>query len=110
MGRLAFGAGLIAGPDRLGGVLVGKAARKPMARTLFRFYGTRDVVLGFGALRAAARDRDIAPWLAGGIAADVLDVAVMATEWSVLPQGKRLPGVATALGAAVTGAVLLARR
>jgi len=91
-------------------VLVGKAARKPMTRTMFRFYGTRDVVLGLGTLRAAAGDGDVAPWVAGGIASDVLDATVMATEWTALPAGKRVPGLLTALGAGAVGVALLARR
>ena len=87
-----------------------KAARKPMTRTMLRFYGTRDVVLGLGALRAAAGDKDAAPWVAGGVAADVLDATVMATEWAAIPAGKRVPGVLAALGAAAAGVALLARR
>ena len=40
---------------------------------------------------------------------DVLDAGVMLTEWSDIAAEKRVPGLATALGAAALGAVLLAR-
>ena len=81
-----------------------------MTRALCRFYGTRDVVLGLGTLRAAAGAGEVAPWVAGGIASDVLDATVMVTEWATLPEGKRVPGVLAATAAAVAGAVVLARR
>jgi hypothetical protein len=110
LGRLAFGASLIANPEVLGPVLVGKRARKPMVRTMFRFYGTRDTVLGLGTLRAAVRGGDVAPWLAVGIASDVLDAVVLLTEWAEVPPGKRLPGVLAALSAGAAGVALLARR
>jgi hypothetical protein len=67
-------------------------------------------VLGLGALRAAATGGDIRPWLAAGIAADALDTGVIATEWGVIPQEKRVPGLLGAFGAGAMGAVLLARR
>jgi hypothetical protein len=110
LGRLVFGASLIANPDLLGPVLVGKRARKPMVRTMFRFYGTRDTVLGLGTLRAAVRGGDVAPWVAGGIASDALDTIVLLTEWEEIPPDKRLPGVLAALGAGAAGIALLARR
>jgi hypothetical protein len=108
MGRLAFGAGLLANPARLGNVLIGKQSRKPSVRTMFRFYGTRDTVLGLGALRAAARGGDVAPWLAAGVLSDALDAGVLLAEWDTLPPGKRVPGVLAALGAGVAGIALLA--
>lgn len=111
IGRLAFGAGLMGAPRELGGVLMGKKeARRPLARIALRGYGTRDVVLGLALLRALASDRDLRPWLGAGIASDVLDVALQLAEWSEIPSGKREVGIATALGAAATGAALLARQ
>jgi hypothetical protein len=110
LGRLAFGAGLIAAPRELGGLLLGDEAHEPAVRIGLRSYGTRDVVLGLGTLRAVGGRGDVAPWLAAGIASDVLDTAVQLGEWSHLPQNKRLPGVLMALGAAGAGIALLARR
>lgn len=110
LGRLAFGAGLMAAPEKLGAVLIGDEARQPAVRIGFRIYGTRDVVLGLGTLRAVATEGDVASWLAAGIASDVLDTVVQLREWSDLPPSKRLPGVLSALGAAGAGVALLARR
>jgi hypothetical protein len=100
----------MAAPADVGNVLVGADARQPTTRVLLRFYGTRDVALGIGTLRAASRDGDVRAWLAAGIASDVLDSAVMLTEWRDIAADKRVPGVLMALGAAGAGAALLARR
>ena len=110
IGRLAFGAALIVAPEGLGRLLAGDEAREPGVRMGLRSYGTRDVVLGLGTLQALAADRDVVPWLAAGVAADLLDTAVQITEWSDLPADRRAGGVAAALGAAGVGAALLASR
>ncbi len=110
LGRLAFGAGLLAAPAALGRVLTGDQAREPAVRSMFRFYGTRDTVLGLGTLRAVSGGTDVAGWITAGIASDFLDAGVMLAEWSELPPEKRLPGIASALGAAAAGIALLARR
>jgi hypothetical protein len=109
LGRLAFGAGMIGAPERLGSVLIGGEARKPMVRTSLRLYGTRDVVLGLGTLRAAAAGEGAGGWLMAGIASDVLDTAVQLLEWDDLPSDKRVPGVLAAVGAAAAGIAVLAR-
>ena len=110
LGRLAFGVGLQAAPAQLGSLLVGEEARRPMVRILFRFYGTRDVVLGLGTLRAAAGGGDVGAWVAAGVASDVLDAALQLGEWQQIPSDKRVPGLLAALGGAVVGMSLLARR
>lgn len=108
IGRLAFGGALVVAPEGLGRLLLGDEAREPAVRAGLRSYGTRDVVLGLGVLRAIAGRRDVAPWLAAGVAADVLDAAVQITEWSDLPADRRAGGVLAALGAAGAGVALLA--
>jgi len=110
LGRLVFGAALMTAPAPFGDVLIGRAARKGTPRTLLRFYGTRDVLLGLGTLRASSTSGDVRGWVAAGIGADVLDAGVMLTEWSDIPADKRVPGLLSALGAAGLGAALLARR
>ena len=109
-GRLAFGATLFAAPRVLGRLLVGDDAERREAGVLLRGYGTRDVLLGSGAILAAATDRDAQPWIRAGVAADALDVVLQLIEWDNLPRDKRVGGVATALGAAAAGVALLARR
>ena len=108
LGRVAFGAALIAAPAPFGNVLIGSGARKGTARMLFRFYGTRDLVVGLGMLRAASRG-DARGWLAAAITSDALDAAVMLTEWDEIPPEKRVPGLLAALSAGAVGVALLAR-
>ena len=81
-----------------------------MVRIALRLYGTRDVVLGLGTLRAGTTGEDIRGWLAAGVASDVLDTAIQLLEWDDIPQDKRLPGVLAAVGGAIAGIALLARR
>jgi len=109
LGRLAFGAGMIAAPDRLGDLLMGAGARQPTVRTTLRFYGTRDVVLGLGTLRAASAREGVGGWVAAGVASDVLDTAIQLIEWDEIPPDKRVPGILAALGGAAAGIALLAR-
>jgi len=110
LGRVAFGAALITAPTGFGRLLAGDEVRVPAVRTGLRAYGTRDVVLGLGTLRALATGSDVSPWLAAGVAADLLDTAVQAADWSELPPDTRIPGVLSALAAAGIGIALLARR
>jgi hypothetical protein len=100
----------MAAPAALGAVLIGPAARNPAVRLMFRFYGTRDVVLGLGTVRSAARGGEVGAWLGAGIASDVLDTAIQLAEWKDVPANKRVPGLLAALGGAGVGAALLARR
>jgi hypothetical protein len=65
------------------------------------------VALGLGAVWAAARGADAAPWVAAGVLSDALDATVLLTEWETLPEGKRLPGVLAALGAGAAGIALM---
>lgn len=109
LGRLTFGAALMTAPVRFGRLLTGDEAREPAVRLGLRAYGTRDVVLGLGTLRAVATGSPVAPWLAAGVTSDLLDVAAQAVEWSDIPPDKRVPGVLAALGAAGAGMALLAR-
>jgi hypothetical protein len=109
LGRLAFGVTLLAAPGPAGAVLMGKKARKPLVRAMFRFYGTRDTALGLGTLRAASADGDTDGWIAAGIACDLLDAAVMVAERDSIDEDKRVPGLVAALGTAAVGVALLAR-
>ncbi|MGH2978493.1 MAG: hypothetical protein ACRDLQ_02505, partial [Solirubrobacterales bacterium] len=79
----------MAAPAGVGDVLVGGDARQPTPRILLRFYGTRDVVLGVGTLRATSGGGDVRGWLAAGIASDALDAAVMLAEWRDIAPDKR---------------------
>jgi hypothetical protein len=110
LGRLLFGVGVLTAPEALGRALIGSPARDPVVRTTFRFYGTRDTVLGLGTLRATSGGGDAGPWIAAGVASDLLDVAVQLVEWADLEPEKRVPGVLAAAGGAAAGIAVLARR
>ena len=109
LGRLAFGAALMSRPDGFGALLVGDEARDPSVRAGLRAYGTRDTVLGLATLRAVLAEGDVRPWIAAGIASDVLDTVAQAVDWSDLPSDRRVGGVTAALASAAVGAALLAR-
>ena len=108
LSRLAFGAALMAAPTPVGSLFLGKGSRRAATRSTLRGFGTRDVVLGVGALRAATSGGDARSWIAGGILADLLDVGWQAVEWDDLPKDKRVAGVASALGAAAFGIAVMA--
>jgi hypothetical protein len=110
LGRLAFGTALLTAPTGFGRLLAGDAAREAAVRASLRAYGTRDVVLGLGTLRAVATGSDVSPWLTAGVAADLLDTSVQVADWADLPPDRRLLGVLSALASAGIGIALLARR
>lgn len=110
LGRLAFGAALIVAPRQFGRMFLGDEAAEPAVRIALRTYGTRDVVLGLGTLRAVSAGADPRPWLTAGITADALDTAIQIGEFSDLPPDKRVLGVLMALGAAGAGLALRASR
>ena len=70
LGRLAFGVGLIARPDRVGGGWLGSDSEREPVKIVLRGLGARDVALSAGALAALGREDRLAPWLAGAIACD----------------------------------------
>ena len=94
----------------MGAALMGDDARSRAGRIPLRFYGSRDTLLGLGALRAAVGGGDVDAWITAGVGADVIDTIVQLVEWNDLPEDKRIPGVLLALGAAGAGVALLARR
>ena len=109
LGRLAFGAGLIAAPDRAGALLMGPQARGAGVRVALRAYRTRDTVLGAG-VPMTSRTGDPAPWIRAGIASAFLDAALQIADWKHLPPGRRELGVAAAAVAAASGIGLLLAR
>ena len=106
-GRLAFGLSLITAPGAAGRLLLGDEAERDSVRVTLRTYGTRDTVIGLGAVRAVAAGDSARPWIAAGVASDVLDAILQAAEWGVLPPGKRVGGLLAAAGSAAVGLALL---
>jgi hypothetical protein len=78
------------------------------ARVFGRALGARDIALGLGALsalqRQTAEPESACAWIAAGALSDALDVLASLTSWRDLPHRGRWLVVASAGGAALTGA------
>lgn len=108
LGRLAFGAGLVASPERFASPWLGRDARRPPVKIAIRALGARDVALSTGAL-AALDDYDaLRLWIAGALLSDLGDVAAtIATPAGTLPRGARRGTIALGGGSALAGLALL---
>ena len=108
LGRLAFGAGLMASPERFASGWLGTDAGRPPVKIAIRAVGARDVALSTGSL-AALRDRDaLRPWIAGVLLSDLGDVAAtIATPGDALPRNARWGTIALGGGSALAGLALL---
>lgn len=96
--RIAYGAGLVAAPERLARRWLGPAAATPPTQVPLRALGVREAILHAGALAAVLGDRPVRPWLAASIAGDLSDIA------STVAARRGLPGGAPAATAIVAGA------
>jgi hypothetical protein len=107
-GRVAVGMTAMAWPSVPARPLVGAAADEAAGRVFGRAVGARDIALGLGALRAlqrvAAEPGSAWAWIAAGALSDALDVVASLSSWRELPHGSRWLVVASAGGAALTGA------
>jgi hypothetical protein len=109
LGRIAFGVGLLAAPQRVAkGWLAGDAQRRP-TQVAIRGLGARDVALAAGVVLAAREGAAVRPWLVGCLACDLADIASTLAAGSALPARARWGTVALAGGAAIAGAALTAR-
>ena len=67
-------------------------------------FGARDVLLGVGALGAAARGQPVRPWIAASATADAFDALATIHNFRELPKGRRmLTFVVSAAPAALGG-------
>ncbi len=109
LGRIAFGVGLIAAPQRIAsGWLEGDAARAP-TQVAIRGLGARDIALATGLALAAQRGDDLRPWLIGCAACDLSDIGATLAAGDSLGSRARwgtiaLAGAAAAFGIALTAA------
>ncbi len=108
-GRVALGLAALGWPSVPARPWVGGAADDLAARVFGRALGARDVALGLGALTAlpchpAAEPGSACAWVAAGALSDALDVAASLASWHELPRITRWLVVASAGGAALTGA------
>jgi hypothetical protein len=112
LGRLVFGVGLMAAPERVASGWVGEDARRAPAKLLIRGLGARDVALSAGALASLGDSERLRPWMAAAVLADLSDVgSTLATPAGSLPSNARWGTVALGGGAALAGiAWLVAER
>jgi hypothetical protein len=104
--RAINGLVMLAVPGLVGRALFGEAGGKPVARTLLRIVGVRDLVLGVGAITTLKERTMDAEWVGMGAVADAVDgIAMLLTPG--LPTRTRFTSVVGG-GAAESG--LLAAR
>ena len=108
LGRIAFGAALIAAPDRVASRWVGPDAGRPGAGVAIRALGARDIALAAGAALSAQRGEPTRPWLIGCAACDLCDLAATLAAGDALPARGRWGTAALAGGAAAFGIALAA--
>ncbi|MGI9080844.1 MAG: hypothetical protein ACR2FZ_01010 [Thermoleophilaceae bacterium] len=109
LGRLAFGAALLASPARVASGWLGADAERAPVQIAIRGVGARDIALSAGTLATLNDAEALRRWLAGAILADLGDVvSTLLTPGSVLPGNARWGTVALGGGSALAGAALLA--
>lgn len=96
--RVAYGAGLVAAPERLARRWLGPSAATPPTQVPLRALGVREALLHGGAILAVLNDQPVRPWLAASIAGDLSDIA------STVAGRRGLPGEAPVATAVVAGA------
>ena len=106
--RIAYGAALIAAPERLARRWLGPDAGRPPTQVPLRALGMREALLHAGGLAAALRGGDVRPWLAASIAGDLTDIAATVAARAGLPPGAAPATAVVAGGAALVSAVVAA--
>jgi hypothetical protein len=107
--RIAYGAGLIATPERLTRRWLGDTAERAGGRVALRALGAREVLLHSGALRASRQGGSALPWLAASFGGDLADIASTVAGRDGLPDGSaRATAVVAGASALVTAVVAAA--
>lgn len=108
VGRIVFGAAMLAAPERAGKAWIGKrAAKHSGTQAVTQGFGARDVALGVGALQALARGQDARTWVGIAALCDVADLGATVAR-DDLPSGGRALVTALASGAILISAAYLA--
>lgn len=109
MARLVFGAGLVAGPERVASGWLGRDAARAPVKIAIRAVGARDIALSAGALMTLDDPQAQRAWVAGAVLSDLGDVAAtLAAPSAALPRNARWGTIALGGGSALAGAALLA--
>jgi hypothetical protein len=107
-GRLAFGFGLIAVPDRTASGWLGSDAGRPPTQVAVRGLGARDIALSAGVAAGALGKGPVRPWLAACVACDLSDIAATVAAGDSLSSRARWGTIALAGAAAAAGLALTA--
>jgi hypothetical protein len=106
--RTAYGAGLIAAPERITAAWLGPAASTAPVQVPVRGLGAREAILHGAALAVALGGRPLRPWLAASIAGDLTDIAATAIGRHQLPPGVARKTLTLAGASALASATLAA--
>ena len=106
--RVAYGAGLIAAPERLARRWLGPAAGAPPTQVPLRGVGAREIVVHGAAIAAALRGLPLRPFLAASIAGDLADILATVAGRRGLPDGAAPATLAVAGGSALLTAGIAA--
>ena len=108
LGRIAFGIGLLAAPERVASGWLEDDARRPGTKVAIRGLGSRDIALAAGTALAARQGSDVRPWLIGCVACDLSDIAATLAAGDSLGARARWGTLALAGAAAAFGIALAA--
>jgi hypothetical protein len=106
--RVAYGAGLIAAPERLARRWLGPGAGAPPTQVPLRGLGAREIVVHGAAIAAALGHRPLRPFLAASVAGDLADILATVAGRRGLPEGAARATLAVAGGSALLTAGLAA--
>jgi hypothetical protein len=104
--RVAYGAALIAAPERLARRWLGPAAGRGPTQVPLRALGAREIVIHAGALRAALAGASLRGWLVASVLGDLTDVAATTVARAELPGGAAAATVAVGGGSAILTALV----
>src|SRR3954447_24719154 len=106
--RIAYGAALLAAPDKVTKRWLGPGRSAAPARVALRGLGARELAIHGAGLVAALRSAPVRPWLAASIAGDLSDIVATAGARGGLPSGSAPATAAVAGGSAALSAAVLA--
>ena len=106
--RVAYGAGLIAAPERLARRWLGSAAGAPPTQVQLRGLGAREIVVHGAAIAAVLRGVPLRPFMAASVAGDLADILATVAGRRGLPDGAAPATLAVAGGSALLTAGLAA--
>lgn len=109
IGRVAVGSGFALIPQHTAPLWLGRAGRKTGAQFFCRIVGSRDLVMGVGALAALGGRGRARDWVLAGAAADAFDLAATVAMRDELPPLAVANALATTIGAVALGLGAAAR-